>query len=623
MRIEPAKLPSGDVLIYEYGVRLDRDCLQAVNEQIVKARALYNELVASVRAIIGEMNAFVLDKAGPEAQACQAEIDALNAAFADARAANDEDAMSKIAQSRREKWGGMATHLKATRAEYRTDIRERFLSRIGLNSACDTYQIRSRAVANGLGWATANAVLEAALNAHKKSFVRGNAPRFAVGADKDQDTLSLQFTGAGGVAASTILAGHHGELTLAPTNGCGKRKYGEFRFRLGPAGAKTYATGTWQYHRPIPEGAKIGRARLIRRRVGKDYRWAVQVQIKTTPAAPDYIADRKPLVAVHFGWSADVTGRRVAGISDGADPGQATLLQLPPSVEDRLQRAAEFQSTRDTARDEIVPRLAEIALVPQDLDALIPDSPEYRAAVAGNELAAIRRLPVQHVAIRRLHRLCAMLRDVEALPGWLDEWRKADRLRWQAAAHLARRARNQRRTYYRQTALDLAKQYSAIAIESLDLAAAAVLIDEVTGERSEFAKKARAGRVVAAVSELESAIRWAAVKVGAAVLELNGDTASGCAYCGGKVVPAEDNHQELHCEQCGAVVERKTNGAALAWQAANDQLEEVVTEFWTATLEARSAAADKQAEKKTKMADGRRRARTVSDDESAEGSRDS
>jgi hypothetical protein len=624
MKITPAQLPSGDTLIYEYGVRLDRDCLPAINDQITKARALYNELVACIRSVIGEMRAFVLSKAGPEAQACQTEIDALNAAFDAARAANDEDAMRTIAQSRREKWHELAVLLKSTRTECRDEIKTRFLSRIGLNSACETYQIRSKAVANGLGWATANAVLDAALTAHKKSFSRGNAPRFAVGADKDQDTLSLQFTGAGGLAATTVLAGHHGELAMVPTNGCGKRKYGEFRFRLGPASAKTYATGTWQYHRPIPDGAQIGRARLIRRKIGKDFRWAIQVQIKTAPATPDYLPDREPLVAVHFGWAADVSGRRVAGISDGPDPGQAHLIQLPPEVEERLQRAAEIQSARDTARDEMVPHLAEVPLAADPdvaAEELPTDTLEYRRAAAGSELTAIRRLPVQHVAIRRLHRLCALLREADALPDWLEEWRKTDRMRWQSTTHLARRARNMRRTFYRQLALDLARQYSAIAIEPLDLAAAAVKIDEVTGERTEFAKKARAGRVVAALSELESALRWAAVKNGTAVLEMSGNTASNCAYCGGRVAAAENNHQELHCEQCGASVERKTYGAAIAWQLANDQLEEVVTEFWADTLESRRAAADKQAEKKVKLAEGRRKARTTSGDETTEGSR--
>ncbi|WP_018079340.1 hypothetical protein [Thiobacillus denitrificans] len=624
--IKPSLLPQGNVLIYEYGARLDKDCIQAVGDQIIKSRRLYNDLVATIRGIVTEMKAFVLEKSGPDAQRCQEEIDALNAAFDAARAENNEDAMKCIAESRREKWRELAVFVKEARKNHRSDIQSMYLSRIGKNSACETYRIRSKAVADGLGWATANQVLDAALTAFKKSFARGNAPRFAVGEDKDQDTLTLQFTAAGGVPVDTILAGKHGEVALSPTNGCGPRKYGELRFRLGAAKAATNATGTWQYHRPLPDGATAGLCRLIRRRVGKDYKWAIQMQVKRPPIEQEALAGRKPLVAVHFGWAANDEGRCVAGITDGADPGQAYVLKLPAEVEQSLVRSSAIQSERDSARDAIVPRLKEIEVPDMDIESvesLPPDSPEVRLARAADELKAIHRLPANHVAIRRLHRLCGMLRDVDFLPEWLEDWRKEDRLQWQSAAHIARRARNTRKGFYRQTAIDLARQYSSIVLEPLDLAKAAVKIDEITGERTEFAKKARAGRVVAALYELESAIRWAAAKAGSAMFELTGETASRCSICGGDVLPDETNGQLLHCTECGADLDRKQNGAAMAWQLANDDLESLVEAFWTETFAARRSAENEQAEKKQKMAEGRRKARTPIGGENTEVSRDS
>lgn len=617
MDIKPSILPQGNVLIYEYGARLDKDCIQAASDQIFKARRLYNDLVAAIRDNVNRMNAFVLEKAGPDAMRCQTEIDRLNEEFAAARAANDEDAMKRIAEARREKWSELAVAVKATRKELRTEIQRDFLSRIGKNSSCDTYKLRSQAVANGLGWATANQILDAALIAFKKSFVRGKPPRFARGDEKDQDTLTLQFTVAGGVPVDAILGGRHGELGMTATNGCGPRKYGEFRFRLGAAAAEVNATGTWQYHRPLPEKAKVGLARIIRRRIGKDYKWALQLQVKQPLEEQEPVMGRKPLAAVHFGWAADVDGRHVAGITDGPDPGQSRVLRLPPAVEEGIDRARDIQSERDKARDVIVPKLKEIELpVIEDavLEVLPPDSGEARLARASEELRAIRRLPVQHVAIRRLHRLCAMLRDIGQLPDWLEAWRKEDRLRWQSTAHMARRARNLRKNFYRQTAIDLARGYGAIVIEPLDLAKASIKVDEATGERTEFSKKARAGRVVAALYELESAIRWAAAKSGAALLELaGGETVSLCGYCGGDTVPDELDGQLLHCSQCGADIQRKQNGAALAWQMVDEDIEPLVEQFWMQTLEARREHEGKTAEKKAKMAEGRRAARTPID----------
>jgi hypothetical protein len=243
------------VRVYEYGVRLDKTCLDAAHAQIRASRALYNNLVATMCEIYGAMQVFVLDKAGEGAQRLQAQIDALTLRFDAARAADSEAAMREIAQERRVLWRELAAMLKAVRAVHKDDLRAYF-ARIGNKSSCDTYQIRCKAVEAGLGWGTANAELDNALTAWKKSMQKGRAPRFAVGSDKLQDSLTLQFTTAGGVPAPQLLAGTHTEMGLVPPReGAGRRRYGELRFRLGVAAAKTDATGTWQYHRPLPPGS--------------------------------------------------------------------------------------------------------------------------------------------------------------------------------------------------------------------------------------------------------------------------------------------------------------------------------------------------------------------------------
>jgi len=622
VQITPAPLPQGDVRIYEFGARLDHDCVRTVDEQIFKAHQLYNQLVACMQTTVRDMQAYLLDHAGPDAHAAKARVDGLNEAFNAARAANDENRMTTVATERREAWRALAAVLRIARKEHRTAMQETFLSRIGKKSACETYQLRCKAVADGLGWATANATLDAALIAFKKSFALGRAPRFARIADSIQDTLTLQFTAAGGINIERLLDGKHTELALKPPAVCGKRGYGTFAFRLGAASAETQATGTWQYHRPLPPGGTVGLARLVRRRIGPKTTWSLQLQVRS-PLPEREHEDRRPLVTVHPGWAADLSGRRIAGIADAADPGLATVLQLPPDIEHGLQRAAELESTRSQARDALTPML-KVHPWPQEL--LNAATPEEDASASGDsgpmaperimcrkvadEILALRRLPAQHIAIRRLHRLARWLRLAEVdVPDWLETWRKEDKLRWQASAAAAKRARNRRRGFYRETALRLASQYQAIVIEPLNLADAAKKIDEATGERSDFAKKARAGRVVAAIFELDSAIRWAATKCGTAVLDLTGETAQHCAICGGHSLKADDEDSQcLRCSDCGADIDRKRNGAALAWQAAAAHLETHLEDFWRLTLENRASAAAKRDEKKTKLQEGRRAA---------------
>lgn len=599
--IVPSAVPTCEAVIYEYGLRIDKDSMEAVLQQITLSRCLYNDIVAIIRDMVNAAHAFVIDKAGVEAVRTQEEINSLNEAFKAAKAHSDEPEMKRVAQERREKWAALSGLLKGARKEYRAQIQERFFSKIGRNSACLTYQKRSQAVAAGLGWGTANAVLDAALQAFKKSISLGKAPRFASGAEIDQDCLTLQFTAAGGVSAKTLLSGRGGDLVLSAAGGCGRRKYGEFQFRLGAAKANTYANGTWQYHRPIPEGAYVALARLVRRRIGMHYKWAVQLLVKPKEPLRCEVGSRKPLAAVHFGWAADISGRRIAAIANDAEPGAAQIIVLPPSIELWLIRSAEIQGIRDAERDEIAVKARQI------------DLPDGASENLQELLGRLRRTRPQDISANRLHYLCRLLRTEDNVPDWLEAWRKEDRMKWQDQTHIARRARNARRSFYRELAIRLASEYDAIAIEPLDLVTAALKVDEKTGEKTEFAKKARAGRVVAALYELESSIRWAAAKTGAALLEITGPTASTCAICGGSINAAEDDHQELHCNECGAVLDRKKNGAAIAWQAVNDQREDVVTAFWSSMVAESQAKKEKKAEQLAKMVDGRRKARTTSD----------
>ena len=223
----------------------------------------------------------------------------------------------------------------------------------------------------------------------------------------------------------------------------------------------------------------------------------------------------------------------------------------------------------------------------------------------------LRRLPAQHVSANRLHFLAGLLVERDCLPEWLGVWRKSDKMQWQKQVHMAKKARNRRMTFYRKAALDLARRYEAIVLEMPKLKKAAEKLDEKTGEKTELAKKARAGRVIAALYSLESALHWAACKCGTAVLHLSGEETVGvCSICGGTAIAPDsgDDGQCLYCPDCGSAMDRKKNDAANAWQLANAHLEPLVTQYWDVVLSKTEEAALRKAEKSAKMAAGRKAA---------------
>lgn len=590
---------------YEYGVRLDDGARAAVWDQIIAARRLYNELIAVMRGIYDEMQAFTMECAGADAAALMARVMALNEAFKAARADNDEPRMKVVAEERRGCWRELSPLLKAARKEHKTEIGERFLARIGNNNRADTYHIRCRYADEGMGFGTANAVLDRALKAWNDSMAKGKPPMFASAAEKRQDSLVLQFTKRGGIPATAIMEGR--SLELAIDARAGKRCYGTFAFRLGAAKKKIYATGEIQFHRPLPDGASIPGARLVCKKVagGEEYRLQLVVKDPAEVIAHD---GRKPLIAVHFGWATVDGGRLVATVNDTQDPSTAQAVLLPGDIEDDLDRAAAIQSARDTARDELKGMLGQWPMTGDE--------------VIDAEISAIQKLPAQYISQARLHGLIERCwrEGHENQPSWLREWKALDKRRWQATVSIANRARNRRDNFYTELAIGWCSQYRAIVIEPLSLKEAAAVVDETTGERTEFAKKARAGRVVAAVSELVSAIRWQALKHGVALLEENPPTVSTCSHCGGvNIMPSATDPLSLCCPDCGAETGRKANAASVLFQSCSADIDERTTAYHVAAAAKENAKLLKNAETQMRKQEGRRKVRMGSDGGKSDG----
>ncbi|MBN6740301.1 transposase [Acidithiobacillus sp. MC6.1] len=581
---------------YEYGIRTDAECLHHVDEQIRLMRQTYNEMIAVMHEIHAASQAYQLTVAGLDAKTLSDRITALNDAFKCARAAQDDERMKTVATERRECWKDLSVLLKVVRQEHKQELQMQFYSRIGANKDTETYQIRCKAVAAGLGWATAQTVLKSTIVAWNTSMRLGKAPRFARGDEKTQDALVLQFTTKGGLTQDKLFAGACNEFGIDSPDAARKRQYWPFWFRLGGASAGAYAKGSIHFHRPLPEQASVAIARLVRKRTGCRNRYFLQLVLNVPAVRQEVTHKRKPLAAVHMGWSADSSGRRVCGFSDTPEPGLAQVIRLPPSIENDLHRAQDIQGQRDKARDAMAPLIRAFGgpLPPEWTDELLEYWRRWKV------------LPATHMAASRIHAWAHRMGDFA--PEWWIAWCKADRKQWLDATHIAKRARNRRKTFYREFAKSLATGYEAIALETADLKKASKIVDEVTGERTDLAKKARTGRVVASLYVLEMAIRWAAEKWGAAVLDIEGvKTTQTCGICGAEDMDTDaEDSQVLHCASCGAVVDRKQNGAAVAWQTVMENRENLVTDYWALKLEQERDTGTRKTERLEKMQAARR-----------------
>lgn len=216
--IEPWVSAPPGIVVYEFGARLDAGCRSAASEQIHKAQRLYNAVIGCIRDVHIQMNAWVLERAGPHAQASQAQRAACEQEIASARAANEIERLRLLAPQRLAIGAELTSLLRPVRDKHRAQIRALFFARVGNTTSTETYQLRCRAVEEGLGWATATEVLDGALLAWRKSLALGRAPKFANSDRKHQDSLTLQFNTKGGLAVGRVRDGSSPELHLSAPN---------------------------------------------------------------------------------------------------------------------------------------------------------------------------------------------------------------------------------------------------------------------------------------------------------------------------------------------------------------------------------------------------------------------
>lgn len=556
-------------VVYEYGARVDRNCIPALKNQFKLAHDTYNEIVAELKRIAKEARAWLEEKAGEDAKRIRQRIDVLNQAFKEAKAQDDRELLTKIAEERRGLWRAYYEQINAVRAANRAELKELFESHIRQSKDCRIYQIRSEAVAKGLGWADGDAILTAAIQAWNKQWPKLKEPNFKSIHEVTQQFVQLRFKKD--VTGSVIKHGKHSSFAIEGDD-FGKRAYLGFRFNVGSGELLQQVAGTVYVHRPLPDGARLLRARLVEKRVGKDNKYYIQLVLELKPEDAPAISSekRQPLVALDFGWFFEEDGRRIAGLADADDPGMAKILRLPPEIETLFERAEAISGQRDTLRDEVAGELLAMSFT-EAPEAISDDLRKLKLVGKPNWVAPSRLARI----VLRWKESCP-----DYLPDWLERleaWRKADKLLWQASSHVARRARNARRNLYEGWALDLCKRYERIVIDTPDLAKSAKVKDKTTGKHSKLGATARSGRFRVSLSEFRLALEWAAARAETVIADILGRTSKTCAHCGGNAEVHEENSRVVICqnEGCGAVEDRELNAAAVVYQNALQRIEEI------------------------------------------------
>lgn len=305
-------------------------------------------------------------------------------------------------------------------------------------------------------------------------------------------------------------AGRSGKLRRMPS----RKDIGVIRLRVGSDGRDpVWAEWPVILHRPLPVGARVKWVRVKASRVGTRVRWSLHLEFEL-PGTWIKEPGGSGVVALDLNW------RRVALVDDlqqvtlragsyaGSD-GEAAKILLNPEIRSGLRKAADLHSIRQKhfdAAKEAAHALVRAATLDEEHREKVETLPRWRSP---NRLAAL--------AIWWRDNRCA---GDDALLAVLEEWRKRDKhlLEWEANAR--RKAVARREHDYRNVAANLARRYSTLLVEDIDLRTVTerpAPEDPSYEERSDLASSQR---VEVAPSELRRAVVQAFKDRGGAVVEV-------------------------------------------------------------------------------------------------------
>lgn len=461
--------------------------------------------------------------------------------------------------------------------ELRTKVREQAREALAELEPIRKAAVKKGYQESGLWWSNYNRVIESYQVARVRAMKTGTELRF----HRFDGSGVFRCQVQGGMTTEELLAGRHNIAQLRLID------HDEFaQLRGGQAGKCRQSFGSRNYersygvlsitvytdkdeegkprrrmldfpiilHRSLPPEATLKELKVVRKRIGTDFRWDATFTFTEEVEAVVH-SHGETRSGINLGWKAVKGGLRVATIFDGAAPPRHIV--LPQVIMDKLFYVQDLQGRIDTATNENV-----VWLLAQ-LDEVGEDPPELLAEA----FARLKRSKKPHP--RKFAKAVFVWKDFpDYLPDLYEEAEKRRRdcrKLAQECANLRDKVGRRREDFYRCRAKEIAEAYSQIVLDKMDLRQMAAL-ENNHGEATELHKKARFARTVAAISVLREWIVKQAAKTGSQVCCLALASSKTCHKCGAAVQPSLAGPVRT-CHACGSSWDEDANAAINLYRA--------------------------------------------------------
>lgn len=334
-------------------------------------------------------------------------------------------------------------------------------------------------------------------------------------------------------------------------------------------------------HRPIPKGAQIQNAKILRTRTGDKFRYDLALTVK-------FPKKQEKTVPLDNAIGIDIGFRQDEGLADAKSDGESKLQILAiSSLDDSLEGVINpeqflpakmmkafdhidaLKNNMDDAAtvlgDKLKPLFKKVPVVAGfDENISPPDDPVEKRHFHFIKLCASvleMRSPVTlsfetayKLAVEDHHHATILPEDIRSL---IQDFWKHYRLSYLESHHLRAKQIRRRKDFYRNLAARLVNQGMLICIEEQFLAKIAM----VKNKDKELAKRARTNRVRASLYTFISALKSAAEREAVPLVEVKtANTSKQCHICE-EINKDLKGEKEWRCKSCGVAHDRDINAA--------------------------------------------------------------
>lgn len=552
---------SDPAVIYRYGLRRpDRKTSERLLDEMRLANRYYNALIEIMRRK-GEAVQTARRRLYPEYEALETRAAELSQQIESQRALIK--AANAKARTRGENTGlkleiaklkGELTQVRAQLKEQRAALKDDPALRAAWDQceAAANAEVKSAREARECSWGTGGEIEASVKQATQKSH---GMPRFRRWDGGGKFAVQIQ----GGMSIEEAFGGEHTQLRIddLPHRDCIDRmprshRMTRLHLRIGSDAERNpvWVSVPLIYHRPLPPDARIKRAYVSCRIVGKRPVWECGFVLARESgwAKDDQATDGD--AGIDVGWRIVPEGLRVAyWVADDSAEGQVALSQ---EWLDRWRQIDERQGARDRAFDAARDRLADW------IDARGESLPDWLTGRLKDRDSGRRTLRLWR-SPTRLWSLVAHWRDNRfdgdsEIYDWLLSWWREERREHDGIEGMRRRQQNQRDEVYRQFAVGLRRRYKTACIESTNWArmqrAAAPEDESPDGAVRHYMRHAAVGRLLELIREHFAEVVGVPAK----------DTTRRCQSCG-SVAVVEGQYLMVTCPDCGETIDQDRRAA--------------------------------------------------------------